>query len=893
MHIRFFQAVASCALAIACASATNTVNAAQWTSMEVGKISSPGNAFGLCLARLPDGRFVLGDEGTLSVQNTWGAAAKTSIDNNGLLFDPSFVAVKDATSALLGEGGFAGPSGLHKFNPSTPGTPVVATPLITLQNFSAVYWKHPTSGREGWLIGGANASGSHNLTFVSADGTKSGAVTGALSTYSSGICVDAAANVYASLNEFMTANAADSEKVLKFTADQIDAAVAAAISGTPAPLAKGDAVMVHQFDAAASIAVDAMNRVWAAGYLGHVQVYDPVTGIVRTIVPDHPAIKNAAGPTAYQLQSFVHDGVNYIGFLANDSFTNTGTSLIEGHKRAAEITTNSVFFAQSSMSKTEADGSVSIGVTLSLEPSTKVTVPFTVGGTAVKGKDYTLTQTSVSFIPGGVLTQNITLKINDNTVDDVIDNKTVVIKLGTSTPAAQNYVVDTTKDTFTLTITDDDHKPVIAAAQNFIGGKVGTDYNYQMLLDSGVATKFTASGLPPGMSINPLTGVISGKPTVPGEYDQIWITATNSAGVSTSAGYYIKVDDFAPAAHGTFVGLVDRVGDSTSGLGGRLDLDVTKTASFTGRVTVGAVPYALSGVLDTSATNPTGGAQFTRNSVKYDVSFTLNAGTGALNGSIVPHITSQVGVNATGINGWKALAFSPLAGLHNFAAFSPGGPIPGDPYGATFGTVTVLTSGAASAVCHAADGAAFSTSGPMGPDGQVLLYQTAYAVPGSLIGVLAIANDAPHTVTGDLSWTRPAQATGGWGGQIPLEAQGGKYRPVSGSGIVMNLPATVGNNATLFLQDGGLSSNQSTGLHLFSPAVVSIPAPYKLTITNSTGAFSGSFRNGAAVVPFQGVIVPSTLSADPFDGSGVGYFLTPGSGSVVTRSGKVLLSGAR
>ena len=894
MHVRSFKAVASCALAIACASAAPRINAAQWTSMEIGKIMPTNGAFGICLARLPDGRFVLGAQDTLSVQTTWGAAAGSLIDQNGVFFDPSFVAVKDATTGLLGEGGRANQSGTHLFNPSAPSTALVSTSLATLQNYCAVYWKHPTSGREGWLIGGANTSGMHSLAFVSADGAKSGAITGVLSTYSSGICVDAAANVYASLSEFFTADAADSEKVLKFTADQVDTAVAAAISGTPAPLAKGDAVVVHQFDSAASIAVDATNRVWAAGYAGHIQVYDPVTSLTRTLVPDHAVIRKG-GAAAYQIQTFAHDGVNYAGFLANDSLITTDTSLIEGHKPISEITTDkAAFFAQTSVSKSEADGTVSIGVTLSTTPAMKLTVPFTAGGTAVKGRDYTLTQTSVSFSPTDAsLTQNVTLKILNNGLDDATDNKTVILRLGAPTPAAQDFFADAAKDTCTLTITDDDHKPIIATAQNFIGGKVGTAYNYQVLLASGVATKFTASGLPPGMSINSQTGVISGTPTMPGEYDQIWITASNAAGVSTTAGYYIKVDDFAPAAHGAFVGLADRIGDSTSGLGGRLDLSVTKSATFTGRVTVGAAAYALSGVLDTSAANPTGGAQFTRNSIKYDVSFTINATSGAVIGSIVPHVTSQVGVNATGITGWKAQPFSSLAGLHNFAAPIPGGPMQGDPYGTSFGSITVLVSGSASVTCHAADGAVFSTSAAMGPNGEVLLYQTAYAVPGSLTGVLAIANDGPHTVTGDLSWTRPPQATGGWNAQVPLTVQGGKYRPVSGSGIVMNLPATSGNNVTLFLQDGGLAHSLNTDLHIFPPAVVSIPAPYKLTVTNSTGAFSGSFKNGAAIVPFQGVIVPATLSPDPFDGSGVGYFLTPGSGSVVTRSGKVLLSGAK
>lgn len=46
------------------------------------------------------------------------------------------------------------------------------------------------------------------------------------------------------------------------------------------------------------------------------------------------------------------------------------------------------------------------------------------------------------------------------------------------------------------------------------------------------ASSYGASGLPPGLSINPLTGVISGSPTASGQYDVI-IKAINAAGESS------------------------------------------------------------------------------------------------------------------------------------------------------------------------------------------------------------------------------------------------------------------------------------------------------------------------------------------------------------------------
>ena len=885
MHYRYFQAVASCAAAIALATTTSTANPApQWTSFAVGTLSSSPPGYGLVLERLSDGRFIFGDQGSLYVQTAWGAAATSQISGNGVTFDPSFIALASDSVALLGQGGTGATSGLFGFNPSSASTPLASTALTTaLQNFSAVYWQHPTSGNKGWLVGGTNASGKHNLSFVSLDGTKVGAVTAAIGTYSSGVCTDASGNVYAALSEYMTVYSADSEKVLKFTADQIDTAVAAVIAGSPAPIARDINSSVHQFDSAASIAVDSLGRLWAGGYNGHIQVYDPANGFARTFTPDNPPITGAAGPTSYLIQTFAHAGVNYIGFLASDSYASSGTSIFQGYKPESEVVTRAVSFTQNSGSASESSGPTTITVHISPAPTATVTVPFSVAGTAHKGKDYSIAQSAVVF-SAGETARTIAVNLIDVGLIGAT-NKTLVIKLGAAVPATQAYV-PAGADTFTLTILEDDQKPVIAATQNFTEGRIGSAYSYQVLLAAGTATKFTASGLPPGMTINSATGVISGRPTVPGEYDQVWITATSPSGTAISTGYVITVADFATAAHGSFAGYVDRDVAATGGVGARIDVNVTNTAAFTGKVTVGTVVCPLSGLLDTSTTNPTSITTFKRGGTPYTLTFTIDAATGALGGTI----------GAAAIHGWRAQTASTLTGPHNFFAATPGGPAAGDPHGTTYGSVNVLATGVASTSVHGADGAVFATSAPMGPGGEVLIYQTAYAVSGSLLGNLTIAGDATQTVGGTVTWSRPV-AAGGWATTVSLTASGGKYHPVSGSGIVMGIVSGTGNNAKLAFQDGGVSAattSPNLSLRIDSPVMVTIAAPDKLTIVNSTGAFSGSFRfvtgTGSVMVPFQGLIVPDTTTPDPFDGTGEGFFLLPGAASVVTGSGMVSLS---
>lgn len=303
-----------------------------WQSLQIGTLENNFDYFGVTVANLPDGRFVLGQQGKVFVQNTWGAGDSTQVANpGGHPFDPSFVVVRDASTALIGAGSFSATS-LHPFSPSSPASGVGAA-IASLQNYTAAYWHSPTTSLEGWLVGGSNGPNfKHNVTFISLSGATVRTVTGELCSFSSGIAVDTGGNLFAALYELPgSADEADADKVLFFSAAQVETAIQ---GSTPVP--RSAATLVHKFNGASTIAVDGLGRVWAGGYTSpDVQVYDPSTGGQRTLVPAHDPING--GQDIYQPARFTRAGVPEIGFLAYDSWLTGGTPVYFVHAPVTDI----------------------------------------------------------------------------------------------------------------------------------------------------------------------------------------------------------------------------------------------------------------------------------------------------------------------------------------------------------------------------------------------------------------------------------------------------------------------------------------------------------------------------------------------------------------------------
>jgi hypothetical protein len=74
--------------------------------------------------------------------------------------------------------------------------------------------------------------------------------------------------------------------------------------------------------------------------------------------------------------------------------------------------------------------------------------------------------------------------------------------------------------------------PLIAGATSATG-TIATPFGIYQIIATGMPTSYAATGLPAGLTLNPLTGAISGTPTVLGTF-VVTIAATNSTGTSTA-----------------------------------------------------------------------------------------------------------------------------------------------------------------------------------------------------------------------------------------------------------------------------------------------------------------------------------------------------------------------
>ena len=468
--------------------------------------------------------------------------------------------------------------------------------------------------------------------------------------------------------------------------------------------------------------------------------------------------------------------------------------------------------------------------------------------------------------PTGTITANITATQNGHTSNKNVD---FVISLG---------------------------PPTVTSATP-VSGAVGFAFSYQITATNS-PTSFNATGLPPGLSVNTGTGLISGTPTLSGSY-VVNVTATNATAtgnknVTMNIAVGVPAITSSPSASGQtgqpFSYQITATNSPTSysatGLPAGLSIN-------TGTGLISGTPTTIASTIVTiTATNGTG----TSNPFNLTIDVTLGPpiinSTLTANGAVAQAFSYQItatqsptSFNATGLP--AGLAVNTGTGVIS------GAPAASGTFNVTISATNATGTGSATLVINVALFAPVVNSAPTanGQTGVAFTYQiTAANGPTSYNATGLPPGLSVNTGTGLISGTPSAtgvfpvniSATNGAGtgnGTVTITITLGPPVITSATtangvqGTPMTYQITASNSPTSFNATGlpaGLSVNTANGLISGTPTAMGA-FPVSVSATNATGTGSTTVTFNIAIGP---PVVTSAGVAAGVTGSVFSYTIT-------------------
>jgi autotransporter-associated beta strand protein len=472
----------------------------------------------------------------------------------------------------------------------------------------------------------------------------------------------------------------------------------------------------------------------------------------------------------------------------------------------------------------------------------------------------------------------------------------------------------------------------VAYDSNGIASATGAPNGTQM------PTGFRATGLPAGLTLNS-RGQITGAATVDGNFSNVTITMSNGLTPAPAPLFArLTITGLSENVIGEFAGPVERH-PLNGNLGGLVNVRTTKQGTYSGSVAMGASTFRFKGALISApgSSNTTATVTISRGRTlpALVMSFALDAATQVVSVGEIKEITDRLNTNVASFTGWR-YAWTKVKGGPNVPArdyngyYTLGLELPGGlqgtianpeiPQGTGYASFTVNAgTGRTNVSGRLADGTAFTTATYVGPDGQVAVFRTIYSskARGSVVGNLVIdkqtvsgtaagtvvdAFDQDNTLTGTVSWWKPAQTGRAYAagfGPLDLDAVGSRYVAPATGVRVMGLvdpvfPSTINSIVELVeanVENAGLVTTvpapNQTGFNVAinNRAVADVlnnPRRMTLTINARTGLLTGRFSLSQAhphggtpsqvnrTVSYQAMIIGNGLTQQGF-----GYFLLP------------------
>lgn len=404
---------------------------------------------------------------------------------------------------------------------------------------------------------------------------------------------------------------------------------------------------------------------------------------------------------------------------------------------------------------------------------------------------------------------------------------------------------------------------------------------------TGSPSQWTITGLPAGLTYSTSTGVISGKVTAsvtaPGGVDvNVLVKAKNILGEGPARTLVLHVNPLPANAINSWTGLLERNADANGALGGRFELTVAASGSYTGRLQRGTHTTNLAGSVTLNLTGPVVTLSQAIPAIGVLPAVTLNVTIDPVTQTLTASTSTAGNVSTANITGWRSNLWAGAPpvnsqGLYNFVINPTVSPTVGNPRGYGYGTFTVAADGSYNLTGKTADGTAYSMTGVMGKTvvsgvNEIQVYAGMFTIaPGSLHGTLTLTevldsgNYRKNKISGDLTWMKPDQGTviaasapdkrtygAGFGVPTPLVhvTDGGRYYDPADP---VNMPPNTGPSANQAHVFAGVKPTASNAALRFNLGPTS---PYPHLTTYNPDIVVGITAPSSAVVP-------SGLSANP------------------------------
>ncbi|MFO1476986.1 MAG: hypothetical protein U1F98_10090 [Verrucomicrobiota bacterium] len=302
--------------------------------------------------------------------------------------------------------------------------------------------------------------------------------------------------------------------------------------------------------------------------------------------------------------------------------------------------------------------------------------------------------------------------------------------------------------------------------------------------------------------------------------------------------------NFAPT-NAAYSGLFYETNGVVFGHSGFISINTSKNGKFSGSLQIGSSKFSFNGQFDS-------GGYSTVTVPKSSITLALIAGSDQITGFVDGSGWQAVLVANQAVYSSKNPA--PFAGKYTLILPGSGNAaITTQPYGDSYATINVDSSGKASLNASLADGVTVSENTSAAGSGLWPLYLPEPKNQGQVLGWLSFQSTGAQDVGGNFSWIRVENVTAKFypdGFELNSAAIGSKYNSKLA-------PVTGTTNTGIVLGGGNLSAPIAFDVMVKSNNTAITPQGSKLSINAGNGTFSGSTQDPAThkQVQFKGAIL--------------------------------------